>query len=207
MAKDGTSKLTRQWNTNIRIVLFFLWPGQKLWSSMLLSSYSYFGDCNKSQQISPFLFWTKFILGISSSFMKSVWLGRHFFSQLLIHNFYRVTTGLHGISLTRTPYQKFCRSEQLHNFVQDLIFYASDICICIFMETLLSNSFHFFSHNPVRVSLKGINSLSIGANSEFLRERLQTANNGIALFTQRSEALKYNVILRLVLFHICLGVW
>ena len=166
MAKDETWKLTRQWPNTIRIARFFLWLGQKLWSSMLLNSASQLSDCNKSQQI---FLGTKFILEISSSFMKSVWLGRHFFSQLLIHNFYRVTTGLYGISLTRTPYQKFCRSEQLHNFVQGLIFYASDICICIFMEPLLSNSFHFFSHNPVGVSVKGINSLSVGANSEFLR--------------------------------------
>ena len=189
MAKDGTSKLTRQWNTNIRIVLFFLWPGQKLWSSTLLSSYSHFGDCNKSQQISPSLFLDKVHSGNQLKLHEISLARKGFFSQLLIHNFHRVTTGLHGISLTRTPYQKFCRSEQLHNFVQGLIFYASDICICIFMEPLLSNSFHFLSHNPVRVSLKGINSLSIGANSEFLWERLQTANNGIALFTQQSEAV------------------
>ena len=182
MAKDGTSKLTKQIITILKNALFFLWPGQGSSLKCCLAP-------SPSLLVWKYLFLDKFILGISSSFMKSVWLGRHFFSQLLIHNFHRVTTGLHGISLTRTPYQKFCRSEQLHNFVQGLIFYASDICICIFMEPLLSNSFHFFSHNPVRVSLKGINSLSIGANSEFLRERLQTANNGITLITQQSEAL------------------
>ena len=160
MAKDETWKLTRQWPNIIRIARFFLWLGQKLWSSMLLNSASQLSDCNNSQQI---FLGTKFILEISSSFMKSVWLGGHFFSQLLIHNFHRVTTGLYGISLTRTSYQKFCRSNSftiLFRFwfsMPQTFAFAFSWSLCC--RTPFTSSAIILS---VGVSLKRINSLSIG---------------------------------------------
>ena len=100
--------------------------------------------------------------------------------------------------------------KQGHHIKSFVVLKASQFCsdfdfLCL-RHLHFHGAFHFFSHNPVRVSLKGINSLSDGANSEFLRERLQTANNGITLITQQSEALYYSVILRVVLFHIYLSV-
>ena len=164
MAKDGTSKLTRQWNTNIRIVLFFLWPGQNLWSSTLLSSYSHFGDCNKS-------LWTKFILGISSSFMKSVWRGRDF-----SHSFSFITsTELQKGSMESHEQGHHIKSfVVLNNFtILFRVWFSMPQTFAYFCSCIISLCSRTPFTSPAimlsgGVSSRGINSLSSNAKSEFL---------------------------------------
>ena len=164
MAKDGTSKLTKQIITILKNALFFLWPG-------LGSSLKWCLAPSPSLLVWKYLFLDKFILGISSSFMKSVWRGRDF-----SHSFSFITSR----ELQKGSMESHEQGHHIKSFVV-----LNNFTILFRVWFSMPQTFAYFcsciislcSRTPFTspaimlsggVSWRGINSLSSNAKSEFL---------------------------------------